>query len=233
MGGALDAEQRRRRAVERRVEADDAEHLERPMTSARATVLGRYSSLRIASSTRSRVSERTCGLSCSTRETVWCETPASFATSAITAGRDRRGGVAEMAPSGGFADVLMGSMHRAAVDPLGAGFVPQRRCYRSHAHGSHRSHTRAARAAAPARRPHRSRVLGRPPAAQPRGLLPTASAGSSEAGNFDEPARRRRAAGRRFRGMVFMDSDVYKWLEALGWELGRGRRRTWRGGPTT
>src|SRR5690348_14617008 len=32
------------------------------------------------------------------------------------------------------------------------------------------------------------------------------------------------AAGRstaRYRGPVFMDSDVYKWLEAAGWELGR------------
>ena len=41
------------------------------------------------------------------------------------------------------------------------------------------------------------------------------------AGNFDNL---RIAAGRkagRFRGLVFMDSDVYKWLEALGWELGR------------
>ena len=29
-----------------------------------------------------------------------------------------------------------------------------------------------------------------------------------------------RASGER-RGMVFSDSDVYKWLEALAWELGR------------
>jgi DUF1680 family protein len=42
-----------------------------------------------------------------------------------------------------------------------------------------------------------------------------------EAGNFENL---RAAAGRSdaaFRGMVFMDSDVHKWLEALGWELGR------------
>jgi hypothetical protein len=42
-----------------------------------------------------------------------------------------------------------------------------------------------------------------------------------EAGNFDNL---RAAAGRSdaaFRGMVFMDSDVHKWLEALGWELAR------------
>jgi len=24
-----------------------------------------------------------------------------------------------------------------------------------------------------------------------------------------------------FRGLVFVDSDVYKWLEAVSWELGR------------
>jgi uncharacterized protein len=38
------------------------------------------------------------------------------------------------------------------------------------------------------------------------------------AGNFDDL---RAAAGLKdvpFRGMVFMDSDVYKWLEAVGWE---------------
>src|SRR3954453_12076689 len=42
-----------------------------------------------------------------------------------------------------------------------------------------------------------------------------------EAGNFENL---RTAAGRSdsaVRGMVFMDSDVHKWLEALGWELGR------------
>ncbi len=43
----------------------------------------------MAASTRSRVSWRTWGLSWSTRETVWWETPASSATSSITAGRRR------------------------------------------------------------------------------------------------------------------------------------------------
>ena len=57
------------------------------MTSARATGFGRYSSLRIASSTRWRVAARTCGLSLITRDTVWSDTPASFATSAITTAR--------------------------------------------------------------------------------------------------------------------------------------------------
>ena len=60
---------------------------ERPVTSARATGFGRYSSLRIASSTRCRVAARTCGLSLITRETVCSDTPASFATSAMTTAR--------------------------------------------------------------------------------------------------------------------------------------------------
>ena len=59
------------------------------MTSARATGFGRYSSLRIASSTRWRVAALTCGLSLMTRETVWSDTPASLATSAITTARGR------------------------------------------------------------------------------------------------------------------------------------------------
>ncbi len=49
-------------------------------------------------------------------------------------------------------------------------------------------------------------------------LIPGAPAHLEEAGNFDDL---RAAAGRvdkPFRGMVFMDSDVYKWLEAVGWE---------------
>jgi DUF1680 family protein len=49
-------------------------------------------------------------------------------------------------------------------------------------------------------------------------LLPAARHRLEQAGNFDDL---RAAAGQKdvpFRGMVFMDSDVYKWLEALGWE---------------
>ncbi len=52
-------------------------------------------------------------------------------------------------------------------------------------------------------------------------LLPDGEHWLEEAGNFENL---RAAAGRSdaaFRGMVFMDSDVHKWLEALGWELGR------------
>src|SRR5579859_1085964 len=43
----------------------------------------------MAASTLSLVSGRTFGCSFSTRETVWCETPASRATSAMTGGLDR------------------------------------------------------------------------------------------------------------------------------------------------
>jgi len=49
-------------------------------------------------------------------------------------------------------------------------------------------------------------------------LIPGAPAHLEQAGNFDDL---RAAAGLKdveFRGMVFMDSDVYKWLEAIGWE---------------
>src|ERR1700750_1806041 len=48
----------------------------------------------MAASTLSRVSGRTFGCSFSTRETVWCDTPASRTTSAITGGRDRLPAVA-------------------------------------------------------------------------------------------------------------------------------------------
>jgi len=41
-----------------------------------------------------------------------------------------------------------------------------------------------------------------------------------EAGNLDN-LRNAASGGTAFRGPMFMDSDVYKWLEAAGWELGR------------
>lgn len=53
-------------------------------------------------------------------------------------------------------------------------------------------------------------------------LIPGAVEHLEAAGNF---ANLRAAAGHGsgpFRGPVFMDSDVYKWLEAIGWELSRG-----------
>ena len=52
-------------------------------------------------------------------------------------------------------------------------------------------------------------------------LIPDGARRLEEAGNF---GNLRAAAGRSeepFRGMVFHDSDVYKWLEALGHELAR------------
>ena len=52
-------------------------------------------------------------------------------------------------------------------------------------------------------------------------LIPEGHERLEEAGNFHDL---RVAAGREegeFRGLVFMDSDVHKWLEAVGWELAR------------
>lgn len=52
-------------------------------------------------------------------------------------------------------------------------------------------------------------------------LLPTAAERLEEAGNFHNL---RLAAGKTrgtYRGRVFYDSDVYKWLESLSWEQGR------------
>src|SRR6185437_14421584 len=59
----------------------------RRVTRARAAGDGLYLSWVIACSTRSRVAGRTPGTSFSTRETVWCETPARRATSKMFAPR--------------------------------------------------------------------------------------------------------------------------------------------------
>ena len=50
--------------------------------------------------------------------------------------------------------------------------------------------------------------------------LPHGFAMLEQAGNLDN-LRNAAAGGGIFRGPVFMDSDVYKWLEACAWELGR------------
>src|SRR5690606_15512343 len=55
---------------------------------ARAVRLRRYPRARMASSTRARVSSRTRSGVFRTRETVWCETPAAAATSAMDGGED-------------------------------------------------------------------------------------------------------------------------------------------------
>ena len=72
------------------------------------------------------------------------------------------------------------------------------------------------------RRRDRRRLLGRPPAAQPRradpGRRAAARGGRATSATCAPPPAARRSA---FRGMVFHDSDVYKWLEALGCELAR------------
>jgi hypothetical protein len=57
--------------------------LVRRVTSARADEFRRYPSCSIAASTRSRVAGLTLGWLFKTRETVWCETPADRATSAM------------------------------------------------------------------------------------------------------------------------------------------------------
>ena len=43
------------------------------------------------------------------------------------------------------------------------------------------------------------------------------------AGNLDNLRIVAGRAGGSYRGLLFNDSDVYKWLEAVGWELARGR----------
>src|SRR5580704_15578521 len=50
--------------------------------------------------------------------------------------------------------------------------------------------------------------------------LPHGFAMLEQAGNLDN-LRHAAAGGGAFRGPVFMDSDVYKWIEACAWQLGR------------
>lgn len=52
----------------------------------------------------------------------------------------------------------------------------------------------------------------------PSGFAALQGAGTLE--NFRLTARHGRAS--EHRGPYFVDSDVYKWLEAVGWEIGRG-----------
>ena len=96
--GALDPEQRRRRPVQRRVEAHHAERARAPGDERARRGVRAVVELRIARRTRSRVSVRPARLSLSTRETVWWETPASLATSAMTAGA-----AAALSPAAGLA----------------------------------------------------------------------------------------------------------------------------------
>src|SRR6185369_16397037 len=81
----------------------------------------------MAASTLSRVSGRTFGCSFSTRETVWCDTPASRATSAITGGRDRLPAVAgaltrllAFSPGDDVTPCLPLPPRRGALRPAGA-----------------------------------------------------------------------------------------------------------------
>ena len=54
-------------------------------------------------------------------------------------------------------------------------------------------------------------------------LLPDGRRRLEEAGNLENLRRAARGDRGGFRGMVFADSDVHKWLEAAGWELQRDR----------
>ena len=56
-----------------------------PPASARAARLGRNPSSRMTADTRSRVDSRTRGFPLITRDTVWCDTPATLATSRMLA----------------------------------------------------------------------------------------------------------------------------------------------------
>src|SRR4051812_45924435 len=81
----------------------------RRVTSARAAGEGLYRSCAMACSTRARVAGRTFGRSLSTRETVWCETPASRATSKMF---DGRGVPPSSAPVRGSAIGILGARHQ-------------------------------------------------------------------------------------------------------------------------
>jgi DUF1680 family protein len=51
-------------------------------------------------------------------------------------------------------------------------------------------------------------------------LLPAAPGHLERAGNFDNLRAAAGAKGVGFRGKLFLDSDMFKWLEAVGWETG-------------
>jgi DUF1680 family protein len=51
--------------------------------------------------------------------------------------------------------------------------------------------------------------------------VPTGPGRLESAGNLDNLRLATKLGGAEFRGPIFMDSDVYKWLEAAAWEYGR------------
>src|SRR5919198_1528081 len=83
----------------------------------------------MAASTRSLVSSRTCAAPLTTRDTVWWETPASFATSAMTGKRRRRSGREDVA-----------IQDRKAHEPAGAEAPPVSQGARRVARGDGRTH---------------------------------------------------------------------------------------------
>ncbi len=80
------------------------------------------------------------------------------------------------------------------------------------------------RAAAAGPRADRNRgVLGPAPGGEPHGQHPVGLGQPGSGGHPRQlPCRRRRRRHEPARGEYFVDTDLYKWLEAAGWELGRG-----------
>src|SRR5450759_2936580 len=94
---------------------------ERRVTSVRAAVFRRYPSSTTAASTRSRVASRTLGCPLSTRETVWCETPATCATSLIAGGRCIVGSIRTSRLALGPGGELGAQLDRPVATGIGSG----------------------------------------------------------------------------------------------------------------
>ena len=63
--------------------------------------------------------------------------------------------------------------------------------------------------------------------------LPLALRQMEAAGNLGNLRLAVAGASEGYRGPVFMDSDLYKTLEAIGWELAHARRPSWPSSPQT
>ena len=64
-------------------------------------------------------------------------------------------------------------------------------------------------------------AAGETPAAPPGGVIRAADSVHPASPAEGAPAGTEAAPGPRYHGPVFMDSDIYKTLEAIGWELAR------------
>src|SRR5262249_60696551 len=67
----------------------------------------------------------------------------------------------------------------------------------------------------------RGRPVGAAPDGQPRRRAAARLPHARNSGQSRESPHRRGPLDRPLPGPVFMDSDVYKWLEAAAWEMGR------------